>query len=154
MRWNRRLLYSVISVVLTALAYSVIMAHDNAVAHPGTRFNGSAVIQTMQVVLLFSIPGWLIALPLVLLVRDFRGWRAWAWFVAGASIGPLISLGLAWRDWQVRRDADHFWFRQEGTFLLSTPVSIMAAFMYVLLVRWLPGASSAGESRAAGDKLR
>jgi hypothetical protein len=46
-------------------------------------------------VVLLSLPGWLLAIPIVLLVRNIRGWRFWIYCAAGACFGPALILAVA-----------------------------------------------------------
>jgi hypothetical protein len=39
---------------------------------------------------IFAVPGWLISIPMVLVMRKFDGWRFWVSLVAGTMIGPAL----------------------------------------------------------------
>ena len=53
------------------------------------------VLEILPVYLLFALPGWILALPFVLLFKDASGWRVWAILGIGSAIGPLFMLAVS-----------------------------------------------------------
>lgn len=98
-RWWKRLFYSLISVVIGAGFCGAFVVSQQMIANPHRPFSpqawfGSIVFFDYWVVLL-SLPGWLLAIPAVLLVKDLSGWRFWVYLALGSCIGPVLILGIA-----------------------------------------------------------
>ena len=49
-------------------------------------------VEMLPVYLLFALPGWFIALPFVVLLKDAQGWRGWFILLVGTCIGPGFML--------------------------------------------------------------
>ena len=52
-------------------------------------------VQILPVYLFFALPGWFLALPLVIYFKNANGWRIWAILAIGTAIGPCFLLCLA-----------------------------------------------------------
>jgi hypothetical protein len=97
--WWKRLLYSLESWVIAAIVSGFFFVITEKVGlHPDQRVTvadiGAGLAIIILTVFLFSLPGWLLAIPIVLAVRNIRGWRFWMYFVLGSSIGPVWFLGM------------------------------------------------------------
>jgi hypothetical protein len=78
------------------LALVTISLFDNVLSAPRDPQSWLRGITSM---LLYGTPlccvGWLLALPLVLKIRQTEGWHFWAYLVLGACIGPITMLIVA-----------------------------------------------------------
>ena len=99
MAWWKRLLYSLLSMVVGAGVCGAVIAAkeflDNAHGHISAMGLLTAVVYFDTWVVLLSVPGWLLAIPIVLLVRNIRGWRFWVYCAIGACFGPALILAVA-----------------------------------------------------------
>ena len=137
--WWKRLIYSFVSAVLGAGLCGAAAASQQVV----TNARGQLTAEALWTAILFfdpwvvtlSMPGWLLALPLVLLVRSVLGWRFWLYWAMGICIGPLIVLvaeriaasrGLALAGIPGGSDA---------AFYLATAISALSSLIYLLLLR-------------------
>jgi hypothetical protein len=137
--WWKRLIYSFVSAVLGAGLCGAAAASQQVVANAHGHLNAEALWTSILFfdpwVITLSLPGWLLALPLVLLVRNVRGWRFWIYWAIGICIGPLIVL-------LVERVAASRGFVLAGmpggsdaAFYLATAISALSSLIYLLLVR-------------------
>ena len=84
-RW-RRAGYSFVAVIVAVFSVSAILDLQG----PKQDHWWTGVTSWMFALSMFAIPGWLVALPFVLLVRNIEGKRLWIWLVVGTTIGPLV----------------------------------------------------------------
>jgi hypothetical protein len=151
----RRLLYSAASVGGTAAACDLAIclrseyvdaSHHNARfalnSSTGIAYFVSALFGAFRWVLLFCIPGWILAFPIVFLARNLSGLRFWIWWAAGTCVGPAIMFGVAY-------GAPYILFRSHsyqepshggvptwsGWFSLATGVACVATLLFLLLLR-------------------
>jgi len=91
--WWKRLIYSFVSAVLGAGVSGACGAAQQVVSNAHGHLSAMAV----WTAILFFDP-WVIALslPLVLLVRNVRGWRFWMYWIIGTCFGPAIVLIVNW----------------------------------------------------------
>ena len=87
----KRLAFSLLSVMAASAAFTGL-----SLLLPGT---SKAPIESFLVITLVislvSLQGWLVALPLILLINNISGWRFWMYLGIGSSIGPVITyLGI------------------------------------------------------------
>ena len=98
--WWKRLIYSFVSAVLGAGISGACGAAQqvlsNAHGHLSAMAVWTAILFFDPWVIALSMPGWLLALPLVLLVRDVRAWRFWMYWIIGICFGPAIVLIVNW----------------------------------------------------------
>ena len=98
--WWKRLIYSFVSAVLGAGVSGACGAAQQVVSNAHGHLNAMAVWTAILFfdpwVVALSLPGWFVALPLVLLVRDVRRWRFWMYWIVGICFGPVIVLGVSW----------------------------------------------------------
>ena len=98
--WWKRLIYSFVSAVVGAGISGACGAAQqvlsNAHGHLSAMAVWTAILFFDPWVIALSMPGWLLALPLVLLVRDVRAWRFWMYWIVGICFGPAIVLIVNW----------------------------------------------------------
>jgi len=131
--WWKRLGFSFLSVILGGGLVGVITSLVSTLDDPRAKLDPGELIPFTCIVVIFSLTGWLAAIPFVLLVRDYSGWRVWLWGAAGISVGPgvLLAIGL-----YVSLTDPNFagWSGESGFFVMSTAVSTLSTFSYLLLV--------------------
>jgi hypothetical protein len=97
--WWKRLIYSLVSAVLGAgvsgagAAAQQFIANSRGHLHPMGLW--TAILFFDPWVIMLSLPGWALAIPIVLLVKNIYGWRFWMYWVIGLCLGPAIILAVA-----------------------------------------------------------
>jgi hypothetical protein len=98
--WWKRFIYSFVSAVLGAGVSGACGAAQQVVSNAHGHLSAMAVWTAILFfdpwVIALSLPGWFLALPLVFLVRNVRGWRFWMYWVVGICLGPTIVLLVNW----------------------------------------------------------
>lgn len=94
-------------------------------------------------IFLCSLPGWIVAIPIVLFVSNFNGWRFWAMLALGAGIGPLVTFTVALYFQVNAPNHSHYAPEARNLVFLATAVSALTTLLYLLGVRRLSGASLA-----------
>ncbi len=84
---------------------------------------------------MFALPGWLLALPMVLLVKRVDGWRFWAIWAMGTAIGPVVLIGFDLREWLAGGRAGRLADFGSSFHWTGAWVAAVAALVYLLLVR-------------------
>src|SRR3954465_7604593 len=137
--WWKRLIYSLVSAVLGAGICGAGAAAEqvvsNAHGHLTTEALWTAIVFFDPWVIALSFPGWLVALPLVLLVRDVRGWRFWRYWAIGIAVGPAIVLVVEWiaatRGFTLAGIPGGL----KAAYYLAAAISGLSSVFYLLLVR-------------------
>jgi len=141
------LIASIVSGAIFAVAEEIGLSPDHAVTVAEI---GAGVAATIVLVLVFSLPGWLLAIPIVLAVRNIGGWRFWMYFALGSCIGPALFLGMS-----------VYFFLKSPSHLGSVPgplglyvrpavVSSLTTLIYLLLLRW---AQTVAPKKSAGSEV-
>jgi hypothetical protein len=95
----KRVLLSLMSVVLGVVLCCVLVTIRRTIGDESFYLKGffQLLVYELVVTLIFSWPGWLLALPAILFLTDLRAWRFWALLALGGALGPLsVYLILAW----------------------------------------------------------
>ncbi len=97
--WWKRLIYSLVSAVLGAGVSGACAAAQQFITtsrgHLSAMGFWTAILFFDPWVIVVSLPGWVLAIPIVLLVKNIRGWRFWMYWAIGVCIGPALILGVA-----------------------------------------------------------
>lgn len=94
-KW-KRLVYSFFSVLAGGTVYVLALTMWEAFKRKGSNSGGVVDwLLSLWFVLVFSLLGWLLAIPAVILVKQVSGWRFWMWWGVGTCIGPAVMWGLA-----------------------------------------------------------
>ena len=93
--WWKRLLYSLVSVTVAAFVCDSFLSIAAVFMFPSQHYAAAGFFPGLGIVLVFSLPGWVLAIPVVLIVTNIRGWRFWVYFAIGCTIGPLLMFGIA-----------------------------------------------------------
>ena len=137
--WWKRLIYSFVSVVLGAGLCGAAAASQQVVANAHGHLTAEGVWTAILFfdpwVITLSLPGWLLDMPLVLLVRNVRGWRIWMYWAIGICFGPAIIL-------LVERIAASRGLALAGipgglsaAYYLATAIAALSSLIYLLLLR-------------------
>lgn len=130
----KRLAISFASVLLTSLLFSVPFAHR---PDHNLRAWEQEVCLSGAAIFLCSLPGWLVASPIVLFVSNFKGWRVWALFALGVGIGPLVIFTAALYFQATSPNSGPYAPEAKHLVFLATGVSTTATGLYLLFVRLL-----------------
>jgi hypothetical protein len=137
--WWKRLIYSLLSTVIGAAVCGAVASASSVIA------NSHGHIRTIGVliaalgfdvwVVIFSVPGWLLAIPIVLFVRNISGWRFWIYFALGAVFGPALILGLAFYSAVRAPSFAGFPGNSMSVVYLAGAISAISSLVYLLLLR-------------------
>ncbi len=134
--WWKRLAYSFVSVLFASGTVGVAGSCRDALVYPGSHLDPAGVLWPTFAVVVASLSGWLVAIPIVLLVRDYSGWRAWLWAAIGIGIGPTVIFGFAVYGFVSDPRSAGFAAGASGFFLLSTLISILSTCGYLFLTHY------------------
>jgi hypothetical protein len=142
--WWERMLLSLVSVVVAAffcfacillqsiVAIQGVFSHELAIHRNGDLF-GTGVF-----LIFFCSLGWILSVPLVLMVKDIRGGRFWLYFALGSGAGPVLIFAVFAAVFLfVPHSANARWFGPEMWPLvyLAGGVSVVTTAMYLTLLR-------------------
>lgn len=144
--WWKRLIYSFVSAVLGAGVSGAFGAAQQVVSNAHGHLSAMAVWTAILFfdpwVIALSLPGWFLALPLVLLVRNVHGWRFWMYWVLGIGFGPVIVLIVNWIALQQGFSLAGIPGGLTSAIYLSAMISGLSSLIYLLILR-------RGQTRAA-----
>lgn len=144
--WWKRLIYSLVSVLVGAgVAGAVVTANElatNAHGHISALGLTVAVLGFDCWVVAFSLPGWLLAIPIVLLIKNIGGWRFWMYWLIGSCFGPALILAVGLNNGLRSTNFDLFFHNAMSMMRLAAPISCLTTLLYLLLLR-------RGQARAA-----
>ena len=135
--WWKRLLFSLLSVTMAAFVCGTLFSVVNVLVFPGQHQHFDAVefFTGIGIVLLFSLPGWILAIPIVLIVTNYREWRFWVYLAVGSVIGPLLMFGIAFYAFFSDPHSSGFSWEANPLLILGTSVSCVTTLIYLLLMR-------------------
>jgi hypothetical protein len=93
MTTSQRIAISLLSVLLTLAIAAPCLGVLNSPHNPKMWL--TATVGFLFYGFLFCFAGWLLALPLVVLIRRADGWHFWAALAVGSAIGPAIMILFA-----------------------------------------------------------
>ena len=136
-RW-KRLALSLLSLLLASMLCSSALAGKKG-------FGPKAFIEDVfyfgAAIFLCSLPGWIVAIPVVLFVSNFNGWRLWAMLALGVGIGPLVMFTVALYLQVTSPNPSHYAPEARNLVFLATAVSALTTVLYLFGVRRLSSAS-------------
>jgi hypothetical protein len=131
--WWKRLLYSFLSVLFGG----GIVGMATSLLDSGAHVDFGRLLISTCIVVIASLCGWLVAIPIVLLVRDYCGWRLWLWGAVGFCIGPSVVFGFGLYGYlNDSVPAASFAAGTSGFLLLATLVSALSTCAYLFLANW------------------
>ena len=90
----------------------------------------SPTFEILPVYLFFTLPGWVLALPFIIVFKNANGWRTWAMLAIGTAIGPCFLLG-----WTLLEDHRINWRGNNVSLAMSLFIGSLTTVFYVLLLR-------------------
>ena len=128
MRTSRRVLVS-FGCVLLAVAVLCLLSLFSLVGTTTQRlWQLHKLAQIFPIDLLFALPGWLIALPFIITLKNAQGWRGWFILLIGTSIGPGFIL-----TWGRIESPGRFTWQGDGyALVVSLIISFLTTVSYVL----------------------
>ena len=150
--WWKKLLYSLISVVLGAGLAGAWVAAQQFVRNTHGPSNAMALLTTILFfdpwVITLSMPGWVLAIPIVLLVRNIAGWRFWMYWAIGICFGPAMILAIGFYSAVRGPSFAGFPGNYASTVYLAGAVSGLSSIFYLLLLRIAQARAAHSESAA------
>ena len=151
--WSERLAYSFLSAVVAGAAVGGGWYCLGGFRPPNSPFEVVGLEAYSQGVALGSFPAFLIAVPLVLAVRNYRGLRLYWILPLGSAIGPLWIVAVEFYHYSTDPPTAIFQWTAPVVWILATVVSVLATSFYVLLVRWAQVKQS-GDAASASPEVR
>jgi hypothetical protein len=131
--WWKRLIYSLVAVMVTASLCGAIVLLSHAVKSPAQHYSATGLLGMFLffefLVLILAFPCWLLATPIVLIATNLRGWRFWMYWAIGSSIGPLYWFGRKLAGLDTNRKLFG------GPYAEISVVSVLASLAYLALIR-------------------
>ena len=128
--WWKRLIFSLTSFILAVAFLCFLVSIRRGLGNPP---DPKGVLQLFCyaaiMVLYFSYPAWLFALPAVLFLTNLTGWRFWAILALGTLIGPMTFLleNLTF--------VHHSWSGTGILMIAAAVISGLSTFIYLVLLR-------------------
>jgi hypothetical protein len=132
-------LYSIVSVVLGALLASLAASLENNLWNMppfDVRLVFGSTLFTSAATLLLCLPGWLLALPILLKVTDFSRWRFLIFLAVGTALGPTVILAIFVVDFIAAGRTDSLFSIPAGLMEFATIVASLVTLIYLLLIRF------------------
>jgi hypothetical protein len=90
-----------------------------------------STLEMLPVYLMFAFPGWILALPFVLLFKDANGRRLWWILAIGTAIGPAFMLS-----WCLHASGGRLnWQANGSAVVMSIWIGFFTTVFYALLLR-------------------
>jgi hypothetical protein len=148
--WWKRLILSAISWLVAGAVFGAILALQNIVFNPNAHFEAAELLGGIWVVVLCSLPGWLLAIPVVLIAKDLHGWRFRVYWAIGSCIGPLLIYSVALYFFLTSPNTSSFAPEAKNVVYLATAISSLTTIIYLLLLRWAHTRAAADPSTRSG----
>jgi hypothetical protein len=146
--WWKRILLSLLSVVVGTVVcllsveiviWGAVKTHLLSSSH-SVSFHSSELLITIAVIVAFCVVAWLFSVPVVLIVRNIRGWRFWFYWVLGSCIGPALMLVLCAAILMVafRGRGNAIWYSptlETPLIYIAAAISSVSSLLYLSLLR-------------------
>jgi len=131
--WWKRLIYSFVSTLVASSVCGSFFELVHLMDH-NAHFQVSGLFWFIFAVLVFALAGWLLAVPVVLTVKNIHGRRMWFLLAVGSCIAPIVILGFEFVGQLIDPHSGSFW---AGTtfFVLAAAVSCITTIIYLMLIR-------------------
>lgn len=150
--WWKRLVYSLIGVALGAGLAGAWVASQQFGQNADGRFNAMALLTTILFfdswVIALSLPGWVLAIPIVLLVKNVARWRFWMYWAIGICLGPAMILAIGFYSAARGLRFAGLFGNYATTVYMAGAVSGLASLIYLLLLRRAQMRAAHSESAA------
>lgn len=124
----RRIASAFVCMLLAFAIFAVVLILP-AEAQYGARF-ALTIVRTLPLYLFFTLAGWILALPFVILFRRATGWRTWLMLAIGTAIGPLFLLTWMWI-----AGGRPNWKGDYAVVVMPLFIGFLTTLFYVLLLR-------------------
>jgi hypothetical protein len=131
--WWKRLTYSFLSVLFGGSVVGIAASFPDAVSNSAAHVDLGRLLFPACIVVIASLSGWLVAIPIVLLVRDYSGWRLWLWGAVGICIGPSVVFGFGLYGYLTDPLSAGFIAGISGFLLLAILVSALSTGAFLFL---------------------
>jgi len=137
--WWKRLIYSLLGTILGAGFCGACIAAQQFLSNPHNHLSAVALATTILFfdpwVMVLSLPGWALAIPVVLVIRNIRGWRFWMYWAIGICFGPAIILGVGF--YNAIRAGNFAGFPENSMSMvyMAGAVSGLTTLIYLVLLR-------------------
>ena len=137
--WWKRLIYSLVGTLLGAGFCGACIVAQQFLSNPHRHLSAvgltTAILFFDPWVMVLSLPGWALAIPVVLLVRNIRGWRFWMYWAVGTCLGPAIILAEGLHS--AIRGPSFAGFPENSMSLvyLAGAISALTSLIYLVLLR-------------------
>jgi hypothetical protein len=121
----RRVLLSLACVVVAIFLVFLMSLFGLVGTHAQRLYQLKANAEFLPAYLLFALPGWMIALPFVVLLKDAEGWRGWATLLIGTTIGPAFMLA-----WSLLETGGQFTWHWDS-FSMPLVIALLTTVCYV-----------------------
>jgi hypothetical protein len=132
--WWKRLIYSLVAVIFGGSLVGAVASCQEILFDPARHLDLERIVVSSCIVLVVSLAGWLVAVPIVIIVKDYSGWRIWACGITGVCIGPFLIFGIGVYVFLTDPQSGKFLSGISGFMVLSGAVSLLTTAMYLLLV--------------------
>jgi hypothetical protein len=143
--WWKRILFSLLSLLTSSL---LVCAFTTIVYSTPNEYL-PIILATSLWTFFVGLAGWMLALPILLIVGNFQGWRFWLFLAIGSSLGPIVIILFALYyfatspnlfqsivDFILSIDLQFFVSGTMFPVYQSLAVSGMTTLFYLLLYRW------------------
>lgn len=127
-RW-KRFGVSIASLAMAELIFSLIFA----IQAPPQKHWWTGAVAFLAVISIFAIPGWILALPIILSVQKITERHLWVLGVIGTLIGPFVIGAIDLISWKLDRSAgtDFGW----GFIGIATAISFLTTALYLTALK-------------------
>lgn len=129
--WWKRLIFSILSVLVGVCVAGLA---SEVVASLSGHFDSARLLVSTVIFLIYSAAGWIVAAPIIISVRNYRGWRLWGWGVIGISIGPAVIVGFGLFSFLTLKSGAGFWSGMSDFLLFAALISMVSTCVYLFLV--------------------
>jgi hypothetical protein len=124
---SERVLYLFVSTVIVVCCFVFVSEWQYRQEYPKTfEFWALDLIGAISLGFLWSLLGWILALPLIMVVSNIRGWRFAGCLMIGSGIGPVAVLALGLTEGK---------FPDVWPVKAASVISFSTALIYLLLFR-------------------
>lgn len=147
--WWMRLVFSLASAILAGAGVGAAGYCWEVLRDPASRFQWSTLFLSILLIGLMSIPGWLVAAPVVLALRHYERFGLWRIALIGLGIGPFILGASQLISYITDMQSASFAPLGSAVWTLATTVSAFATGFYLFMVRWWLRREKKGDAKSA-----
>lgn len=143
--WWKRLILSLVSVIAADVVCctGLIFASERDWKTLSHLFGW--IIFATPFAFISSVPGWLLSIPIILLIQRVNGVRFWILWGAGTLIGPVVLFGSLLIDFLKSTKAADLSAWNKGALLMMVAVSSTTTLIYLVLLRKAQNKAAIGQ---------